>query len=181
MNMKKCLYIMEGETEKRFLEELKANDWIIPGRTRKYNLMQNRIKPTDSIVAMKYTRVICIIDTDNVEKTNLDNLYWNLKQLKGICPAPEILVQNKNFEDEIQYLLHLKNVRKSFGHQFAGSKDLKKFLAQDVVYNGNIEEKDLQGYCSRNQEFIDIWNKQSWAGRKVNFITGTMIMKKRIL
>ncbi len=102
MNMKKCLYIMEGETEKRFLEELKANNWIISGRTRKYNLMQNRIKPTDSIVAMKYA---LLWDSDwNLLHDSIirmeSRLYSNMDELFGFEYIFAHMFQDSSMEDE---------------------------------------------------------------------------------
>ena len=42
-----CLYVAEGEIEKRFLTEIKQLEYFVPGKFMKYNLMHNRIKYSD--------------------------------------------------------------------------------------------------------------------------------------
>ncbi|MBE6097718.1 MAG: hypothetical protein E7198_07970 [Schwartzia succinivorans] len=64
-----CLYVAEGEIEKRFLAEIKQLEYFVPGKFMKYNLMHNKIKYSDSIMAKKYSRIICVIDTDGALQT----------------------------------------------------------------------------------------------------------------
>ena len=64
-----CLYVAEGEIEKRFLTEVKQLEYFVPGKFMKYNLMHNKIKYSDNIMAKKYSRIICVIDTDGALQT----------------------------------------------------------------------------------------------------------------
>ena len=128
--MDKCLYVAEGEIEQRFLAELKQLGYFVPGKFMKYNLMQKKVKHSDNIMAKKYTRLICIIDTDCVEATNLETFVHNLKMLKEICRNIEVMVQKENFEGELSWLLGNKSLLKAFTTKFEGVKELKQFLAQ---------------------------------------------------
>ena len=58
--MNKCLYIVEGEIEERFIKQLKELDWIIPGRISRFNLMQKKLKKTDNILSKRMDYIYCI-------------------------------------------------------------------------------------------------------------------------
>lgn len=40
LNHGRCLYVVEGDIEKRFIEQIKQADLIVPGRVQVFNLMQ---------------------------------------------------------------------------------------------------------------------------------------------
>lgn len=166
-----CLYVAEGEIEKRFLTELKQLGYIVPGRFCKFNLMQNRVKDSDSIMSRRYSRIICIIDTDCAENIQLDNLKFNLNKFSSICGRIEVLVQNKNFEDELSRLLSCKNMLTAFNKKFDGVKELKKYLAQKVVYEKVIDPSQLLLYGGNNRDFKDLW-KFRFNDARITFITG---------
>lgn len=44
LNHGRCLYIVEGDIEKRFIEQIKQADLIVPGRVQVFNLMQKKNK-----------------------------------------------------------------------------------------------------------------------------------------
>ena len=134
-----CLYVAEGEIEKRFLNELKQLEYFVPGKFSKFNLMQKRIKVTDNIMSKHYSRIICIIDTDCEELPQLENLKYNLQELITVCGRLEVMVQNKNFEDELIRLMDTDNLLIAFNQKFAGIKELKKFLSQKVIYKNYID------------------------------------------
>ena len=48
--MDKVLYIGEGEIEERFFDFLNQNDFIQPGRFRKFNLMQEKLSGVSDIL-----------------------------------------------------------------------------------------------------------------------------------
>ena len=99
--MSKILYIAEGEIEKRFIDFLKHEEFIVAGRFAKFNLMQDKLKESNDILTRKMDKIFCILDTDVV---NISNLLFNLKKLADICPKNIFtLIQNRNFEDETNY------------------------------------------------------------------------------
>ena len=174
-----CLYVAEGEIEKRFLTEIKQLEYFVPGKFMKCNLMQNKIKYSDSIMAKKYARIICIIDTDCLKQSQLETLRYNLKMLSEVCRNIEIMVQNKNFEDELCRLLEKKSLLKVFSKAFDGVKDLKHFLAQNVIYERYLSSKELENYCAKYHEFKELWAKQHKCNVNVKFVTGRDIMKEK--
>lgn len=72
--MSKNLYIVEGDIEKNFIENLKQYDSIKLGKCIVFNIMQNIIKLTNSIIHKTYNEIFCIIDTDCKNKHNLETL-----------------------------------------------------------------------------------------------------------
>ena len=155
MKMNKVLYIAEGETEERFVKYLTSNDIIMAGRFAKFNLMQDKMKNTNNILTRTFEKVCGIIDTDCMEIENLDKLIHNVDKLKYICPKIYILVQNKNFEGELRYILNHKNLNEYFGLKNKTSRDLKVFLAQSVNYKNHISSDNIKIYCCRFESFID--------------------------
>lgn len=152
--MTKVLYIGEGEIEERFFDFLNQNDFIQPGRFRKFNLMQKILSGASELLKNKMDKVYCVLDTDCIEATNFDTLIQNIKLLKRICPRNIfLLIQNKNFEDELLYVLDCKNLCDKFNLKHSTQKDLKKHLAQSVSYGRIISKKNLVRYCRRPEDF----------------------------
>ena len=159
--MTKILYIGEGKIEERFFDFLRQNDFIQPGRFRKFNLMQEKLPNAGELLKNKMGKVYCVLDTDCVETANFDTLIQNINLLKRICPKNVfLLIQNKNFEDELLYLLGCKNLCDKFNWKYITQKDLKRHLAQSVSYTGFISRKNLVRYCRRPEEFKAELKKQ---------------------
>lgn len=111
LNHGRCLYVVEGDIEKRFIEQIKQADLIVPGRVQVFNLMQKEIKGKDSILNKKVSSVFCIIDTDRKEVDNLQKLTHNVKKLRQIGADVIVLVQKENFEGELGYVLEEEGIR----------------------------------------------------------------------
>lgn len=173
--MDTCLYVAEGEIEKRFLTELKQIGYIVPGKFCKFNLMQKRVKNSDNIMAKHYSRIICIIDTDCAESVQLDNLKYNIDALTSICEKLEVMVQNKNFEDELKRLMNRSNLLTAFNQKFEGIKDLKKFLSQKISYAKCLDKNRVSLYCQKYQEFEQLWTDRCSKEPSLIFITGKEI------
>jgi hypothetical protein len=140
--MPKILYIAEGEIEERFIKFLVQNDFIQCGVFLKFNLMQNRLKDSSNILRSKKDKICCVLDTDLVQPANISNLIFNLKKLNVICKNNTfVLVQNKNFEDELKFLLNCNDLTKFFKLPYNTVKDLKEYLAQTVNYKKIISKK----------------------------------------
>lgn len=152
--MARILYIAEGEIEERFFDFLKVSDFICSGRFRKFNLMQERLSGASDILKKIMDKVYCVLDTDCIEKVNFDTLVYNIGLLKRICPRNIfLLIQNKNFENELSYVLECKNLCGKFNLKHNTQKDLKRHLAQSVSYVGIISKENLVRYCRRPEEF----------------------------
>ena len=99
--------------------------------------------------------------------------------LSEVCRNIEVMVQNKNFEDELCRLLGKKSLLKVFSKTFDGVKDLKHFLAQNVIYKEYLSTEKLEAYCGKYHEFRDLWIKQHKRSAYIKFVTGKDIINKR--
>lgn len=161
--MKKCMYIVEGEIEERFLQQLKQLGLVVPGKVFTFNLMQKQLKHTSNILAFKnYSAIYCVIDTDVVDKGNIENLVQNIKLLKTIG-KPRILVQNKNFEDELMRILELPSIAalgKLLGSKQNDVRWVKRSLSQNIDYSKHINRDNIVKYCSRYHSFQKFLNNK---------------------
>jgi len=152
--MNKLLYIAEGEIEKRFIRFLIDKNFIRPGKFAKFNLLQDVLKDTSSILTNKVDKIFCILDMDIATKDFLNNLVKNISKLKTISKSKIcLLIQNKNFEDELRYILQCSDLGKYFGLKYNTVSDVKRFLADKVNYDKHISAEILKGYCNRSQNF----------------------------
>lgn len=154
--MTKILYIAEGKIEEKFFDFLKVSDFICSSCFRKFNLMQKRLSGSSDILKNNMGKVYCVLDTDCIEKANFDTLVYNVGLLRRICPKNIfLLIQNKNFEDELSYVLECKNLCERFKLKHSSQKDLKRHLARSVSYVGIVSKENLVRYCRRPEEFKD--------------------------
>lgn len=177
--MNKFLYIVEGEIEDRFLNQVKEDDYIIAGRVRKFNLMQKKLSAKNSILNTKYDEIFCIIDTDRVDTPNLQVLRDNLKQLQKIGKIV-LLIQHQNFEDELLYMVNSRNIKTlctMFNLSHGTVKDLKEFLNQKIRYQKYISKEMMRRYCARPEVFKrHLEETRSTINTKIIF-TGQKIIK----
>ena len=166
--MNKILYIAEGEIEERFIKFLTQNDFIQMGRFKKFNLMQNKLKDSDSLLTNKIDKAFCILDTDVVSAENISNLIFNLKKLKGIYRDNIFtLIQYQNFEDEIKFILSCNNLSKLFNTPNT-TKDIKTFLAQSIHYEKYITKENILRYCTRPDSFKEELKKCNQITSKIH-------------
>lgn len=152
--MTRILYIAEGEIEERFFDFLKVSDFICSGRFKKFNLMQEKLSGASDIWKKIMDKVYCVLDTDCIEKVNFETLVYNIGLLKRICPRNIfLLIQNKNFENELSYVLECKNLCERFKLKHSTQSDLKRHLAQSVSYSRIVSKENLVRYCRRPEEF----------------------------
>lgn len=152
--MNEILYIAEGEIEERFINFLTRNSLIRLGRFKKFNLMQEKLKNSSNILTKKVSAVYCILDTDVVKPENITTLDFNLKKLAEICPKCVFcLVQNKNFEDELKFILDCRDLGIFFKLPHNTTSNLKTYLAQKVNYSKYVSRENLIRYCSRVEDF----------------------------
>ena len=102
MANKICFYLAEGECEEKLLKALKLNPPLIaPGRLKKFNLIQNELKPSHLMTFPAEARIVLVYDTD---KEITDHLRRNIELLKSQYASVEVITipQVLNYEDEIE-------------------------------------------------------------------------------
>ena len=123
------------------------------GRFRKFNLMQDKLSSSSDLLKKIMDKVYCVLNTDCVAATNFRTLAHNVKLLKSICPVNIfLLIQNKNFEDELSYVPECNNLCDKFNLKHSSQKDLKRHLAQSVSYSKIVSKENLTRYCRRPDE-----------------------------
>lgn len=151
------MYVVEGEIEERFIKGLRAMNRIIPGKIEVFNLMQQRIKSSSGLMTFHYEKVFCVIDTDILRSCELNNLKSNLEMLSEISKKQIfLLVQNKNFEDELMFMAFVNNLQMLLGLKYNCIKDIKTYLAQKVDYAKIKDKVDFNKYCTRWNSFTKV-------------------------
>lgn len=160
--MNKVIYIAESQIEDKFFEQMRENDLFVPGKIFIFNLMQGKLKHSSNILTKKVKEVNAVIDTDIINEGNLENLYHNLKILKSIGTV-RIWIQNKNFEDELCYVMQCKNIT-ALGNLFKLKnitlRGLKLYLSQDIRYMEYISMENVKRYCVRGEVFEGLFVKK---------------------
>lgn len=90
--------------------------------------MQKQLKQTDNILTKRYDKAFCVVDTGCLEQANADKLYHNYRMLQAASQRICIIPQNKNFEDELRYILGTKNLNAVL-HLPSGHQNLKRNLS----------------------------------------------------
>lgn len=160
--MNKIIYIVEGQIEDKFFKQMRESDLFSPGKIFIFNLMQEKLKPSSNILTKKLDEVNAVIDTDIINEGNLENLYHNLRILKSIGNI-KIWVQNENFEDELCYIMHCKNIAalgKLFKLKNTTLKGVKAYLSQDIRYREYISVNNIKYYCVRGEMFKEMFVKK---------------------
>lgn len=102
MNNRKCIYLTEGECEEKLIKALKEKpSLLIPGKVKKFNVIQEELKPSQLMMFEAGSMVILVFDTDKEETVHLKK---NIELIKKKCEKVEVatIVQVLNFEDEIR-------------------------------------------------------------------------------
>ena len=167
MSCKSTMYVVEGETEERFLKEMIYLNYIRPGRIKIYNIMQNEICESDSIMLKKNDVIFCFIDTDCIERKNLNKFCNNIKFLKKIGRVI-VFVQNKNFEDELRKIFGVTDLKATFGCR----GHIKEYLAQEIVYERRLSKDDLKKYCKFPEQFIECYKSCGYVIKGYEINTG---------
>ena len=122
---KACVYYCEGEDDQKLIDALKvAPGKILPGKSKKLNVVQSLIPKSILIGIKQDTNVVLVFDTDVT--TNLDVVKKNIENIKKYCRGVKIiyLLQVKNLEDELVRCTDVKNVT-----ELTRSKSLSNFKA----------------------------------------------------
>jgi len=150
--MQQVLYFYEGECEEKLLKYLKNKNIIKAGKTKKFNLWQNKIKSiTRMLSKSKKLEIYFIVDTDKL--ADLSIFKSNIESLKGynFC----LIIQHKNLEDELSYICHQKE--KQLFNEFDACN--KNEFTSKFIKESNLQSKlkncTLSALWSRNNDFVN--------------------------
>ena len=107
-------YFVEGECEKKLINELKVPkaDLFLPGKVEVLNVVREKISKQRLMVLNPKTNIILIYDID-VENTEI--LSYNLEMLKKYNFKNVYQIQSiNNFEDELVYATSLKKINEMY-------------------------------------------------------------------
>ena len=116
------MYLVEGETEEKLIECLKTEMQIIyPGKVRKCNVVQTRLKAGMFIRYGLGVSFAVVFDTDT---NRAGILRSNLELIRGLpnCAGVICIPQVKNLEDELVYACKVGNVC-----ELTGSRSVSDF------------------------------------------------------
>lgn len=111
MNCKPCIYLVEGQCERKLLTELKNNNLIIPGKIEVFNVLTRRITKSKVTTIKPESIVVMVFDTD--QNYDMSILKDNCKILEQYLKKPNIkmLIQVKNLEDELIRSTDIRTIR----------------------------------------------------------------------
>ena len=143
------VYIGEGQCEENFFRVMVSKGFIAPGRSVVFNLMQERLDHFDNLVTKRYDDYVCCVDTDVMERNNVENLLHNLRILSRIGRV-QLLVQNQKFEHELERMVgsqrfeEMKNSRHNSSHNFKSRLTRERYVRfrKDMlaVYGSSVEQ-----------------------------------------
>ena len=122
---KTCVYYCEGEDDQKLVDALKSSpSKILPGKSKKLNVVQNIIPKSILLGIKPDTNVVLVFDTDVT--TNMDVVKKNIENIKKYCRGVKIinLLQVKNLEDELVRSTDIKTVM-----ELTKSKSISNFKA----------------------------------------------------
>ena len=172
--MKATHYFVEGECEKKFIDEYKAgnNAAFYPGKVEVFNFINKRITLARLGSISKNTQIILVYDTDVLDDAMmLENIgFLKSKGFKNILHIQSI----KKFEDELVYSTSLKNINEMFNtdstnefkNKFIKANNLKgKLLKLNFnaakIWSRKNDAEPFEKYYSKNaQEYLhnNRWN-----------------------
>lgn len=120
---KTCVYYCEGEDDQKLVDAFKvAPGKILPGKSKKLNVVQSLIPKSILLGIKPDTNVVLVFDTDVT--TNLDVVKKNIENIRKYCHGVKIvyLLQVKNLEDELVRCTDVKSVM-----ELTKSKSLSNF------------------------------------------------------
>lgn len=120
-----CVYYCEGEDDQKLVDALKRSpSKILPGKSKKLNVVQNIIPKSILLGIKPDTNVVLVFDTDVT--TNMDVVKKNIENIKKYCRGVKIinLLQVKNLEDELVRSTDIKTVM-----ELTKSKSISNFKA----------------------------------------------------
>lgn len=148
INNKYFCYFVEGDNEKKIVNELKGK-YLESGVINKFNILQETIS---NHILRKFSRQkknisIIVYDYDVFEKTgiNIEKLEKKLKEnIKILSSISQIVIieQNKNLEDELKRATNVKEIREILNSK--SNKDWKRDMLNTINLLEKLEKKNFQ-------------------------------------
>ena len=141
-------YFVEGETEKKLINELKKEgNLIIPGTIRVFNVVNQKLTAAMLANISSNTTAILVFDTD---KKSIDILRDNISKLRQNKSIQDIwcVMQVKNFEEELIRSTDVKSIK-----DLLGSKSNKEFK-KDFIKEKNLLAKLYNHYFNLEKMWI---------------------------
>jgi len=130
---KQVIYFYEGETELKLLKILKNTSRIKPGKLKKFSLWKGCFRKIQRTVN-KTDELFFVVDTDDIKSITIFKENIRLLRPFNIC----LIVQCKNFEDELSYACEKSNAQQLFKdfYKTSGKNDFKsKFIKESSIEN----------------------------------------------
>lgn len=157
MKKSNILYIVEGETDQKFIDAIK-NTYIEPGRVKVSNPATKSVTGVIIRLIKKPTICILVFDKDIYTKgiANPKILKDNINKLKKQANVKEVLVacQDKDLEDEIISTTSIKKIEELLGSKT--KKDFKK----EVLKCNNLQKKLID----KSFNISSLWSKGKVSG-----------------
>lgn len=142
MRMGRYHYFVEGDTEKKLIEELKKEiTLIVPGTVNKFNVVEKLIPNAAITNIQANTTIILIFDTDTKQVNTLKENFSRLKRCKNVKDI-WCVMQVDNLEDELKRSTDVKEIKDLIGCK--SNKDFKREF---------LKEKRLM-FKLRNHHFV---------------------------
>ena len=115
-------YFVEGECEKKLIDELKRAGLLPPGKSTVFNVLTQRISFSRLMEIERGSFVIFVFDTD--VENDLAILRGNIQILESQVPGVRIIkmIQVRNLEDELKRATNIKQIT-----DITGSKSIGDF------------------------------------------------------
>lgn len=135
MFRKTLIFLVEGQTEKKFLSEIK-NKYIQSGKIEVWNVVEKVIPKSFIRNLNQNTTVVLVFDTDtNYIRTLQENINL-LKKQKSAVKEIILISQIGNLEDELIFATNIRQIKEltksksntDFKSDFISSKNVLKLL-----------------------------------------------------
>ena len=161
MGGKKYQYLVEGETEKKLINELKKEgNLILSGTVNHFNIVEQHLSTARVSNIASNTVIILVFDTD---KKKTDILKDNIQKLKRSRNVKEIwcILQVENLEDELIRSTDVKKIKELIGCRSDSDfkRDFikeKRLIAKLKEHGFNIEKMWIK---TPSKEYADFPNE----------------------
>lgn len=141
MSNLKYQYLVEGETEKHLINELKKEGGLIlPGTVNHYNVIEHRLTNARVANIANNTVVILVFDTD---KKKTDILKENISKLKKSRNVKDVwcVMQVEKLEDELRRSTDVKKIKDLIGCR--SDSDFKRDFLKEKRIMAKLKEHNF--------------------------------------
>ncbi|MGL5056558.1 MAG: hypothetical protein ACRC6A_04195 [Fusobacteriaceae bacterium] len=164
MSNKIYYYIVEGEIEKKVIDEIKY-EYIQSGKVLVKNPIQNKIPDTILRTLKINTTVILVFDTDVT--TNLNILDYNISKLSKQKNIKEVILipQVNHMEEEIVYSTNINQIKDLLGNRSNSDFKVKVLECNNLLLKLEQKKFDINKFWSKNA--VNIFEKYANQSSKI--------------